>query len=281
MMGVKRSRRDSLSSSEDPSSPFSREQSVDVKLVHLDTKSAVSEQPAVMKCLLPPHEPLAFTSFEEYDVHYQKTHMNRCSECHKNFPDEHILHLHISENHDPFIAAKRDRGEQTYACLVPTCDRLCSTAPKRRMHCIGKHHFPKTYDFFIINDGIDRRNSMLRPSHRRRSSTTASNPGRRRGESFASAAGDRMDVVQDEGGDQANHQQQRESRSSHVKLRGRGGFSHPQGTGRGRGSEGQAALGSTITNADPVDNLASSMSALHFVPHSVRMARGRGRGRGG
>jgi hypothetical protein len=27
--------------------------------------------------------------------------------------------------------------------------------------------------------------------------------------------------------------------------------------------------------------LTSSMSALQFVPHSVRMARGRGRGRGG
>lgn len=112
-MGVKRSRRDSLSSSEDPSSPFSREQSVDVKLVQLDTESAVSEQPAVMKCLLPPHDPLAFASIEEFDVHYLKTHTNRCSECQKNFPDEHILHLHIAENHDPFNVAKRERGEQT------------------------------------------------------------------------------------------------------------------------------------------------------------------------
>jgi hypothetical protein len=111
-MGVKRSRGDSLSSSEDTSSPFSREQSVDIKLVHLE-ESAMSEQPAVMKCLLPPHDPLGFASYEEYDVHYQKMHTNRCSECQKNFPDEHILHLHISENHDPFIAARRERGEQT------------------------------------------------------------------------------------------------------------------------------------------------------------------------
>lgn len=117
-MGVKRSRGDSLSSSEDPSSPFSREQSVDVKLVHIDTESAaVSRQPTVMKCLLPPHESMAFASYEEYDVHYQKMHTNRCSECQKNFPDEHILHLHISENHDPFIAAKRDNGEQTVGLL--------------------------------------------------------------------------------------------------------------------------------------------------------------------
>lgn len=117
-MGVKRSRRDSLSSSEDPSSPFSREQSVDIKLVHLDTDSAVCVQPAVMKCQLPPHEPLAFASYEDFDVHYHKTHLNRCSECQKNFPDQHILHLHISENHDPFSAARRDKGEQTVGTLV-------------------------------------------------------------------------------------------------------------------------------------------------------------------
>ncbi|KAF3039412.1 hypothetical protein E8E12_008917 [Didymella heteroderae] len=127
-MGVKRSRGLSLSSAEDPSSPFSREQSVDIKLVHIDTESAAAEQHAVMKCLLPPHEPMGFASYEEYDVHYQKMHTNRCSD----------------------------------------------TAPKRRMHCVDKHQFPKNYDFFIINDGIDRRNSMLRPTHRRRSSTMSS-----------------------------------------------------------------------------------------------------------
>ncbi|KAF1927196.1 uncharacterized protein M421DRAFT_422055 [Didymella exigua CBS 183.55] len=227
---------------------------------------------------------MAFASFDEYDVHYQKMHTNRCSECQKNFPDEHILHLHISENHDPFVAARRDKGEQTYACLVPTCDRLCSTAPKRRMHCVDKHQFPKNYDFFIINDGIDRRNSMLRPTHRRRSSTmisATSNAGRRKGESFASAAGDSMDVVQNKEEAQAvKQQQQRDSRSSHIKLRGRGGFSHPQGYGRGHDSQNQAAQTSEQEGGDSVDSITSSMTALHFVPHSVRMARGRGRGRG-
>jgi hypothetical protein len=112
IMGTKRSRQDSVSS-EDSSTPFSREQSADVKVAHLDTESAVSDHPIVMRCSLPPHEPLAFDSFDAYDVHYQKTHMNRCSECQKNFPDEHFLHLHIAENHDPINASKRDKGEKT------------------------------------------------------------------------------------------------------------------------------------------------------------------------
>ncbi len=130
-MGLKRSHRDASSSVEDLSSPFSREQSVDVKLVHLDTAAAVSTAlPIVMKCLLPPHEPMAFASLDDYHVHYQKTHMNRCSECQKNFPNEHILHLHIAENHDPFIAARRERGEQT----VGTQNRLCSFPRHEYIH---------------------------------------------------------------------------------------------------------------------------------------------------
>ena len=109
-MGIKRSRSDSLSSeAESTLSARSREPSV--KIVHLDGTAAPPATP-VMKCSLPPHQPLTFKSFEDYDVHYQKTHVNRCQECRKNFPDEHFLHLHIAENHDPFFAAKKERGEK-------------------------------------------------------------------------------------------------------------------------------------------------------------------------
>ncbi|KAH9872351.1 hypothetical protein IAQ61_005186 [Plenodomus lingam] len=122
-MGFKRSRSDSLSSSDDTSTPYSREQSVDIKIAHLDAHSALSHQPAVMKCSLPPHEPLDFSTFEDYDVHYRKAHLNRCSECQRNFPDEHFLHLHIAEYHDPINATKRERGEQTVGLLIffPPC----------------------------------------------------------------------------------------------------------------------------------------------------------------
>lgn len=105
-------------SSEESSTSYAREKSADIKIVHLDVDSAISDQPAVMRCSLPPHEPLAFDSFDAYDVHYQKTHTNRCSECQKNFPDEHFLHLHIAENHDPINAAKREKGEKTVGSLL-------------------------------------------------------------------------------------------------------------------------------------------------------------------
>lgn len=171
-----------------------------------------------------------------------------------------------------------------YACLVPDCDRLCSTPQKRRLHCIDKHQFPRNYDFFIVNDGIDRRSSMLRPPHRRRSSAFSSvgdGTSRRRGESFASA-GEGMELVRDEDEDQnaANGNGDGESRRIPVRLRGRGGFSHPVGRGRGSTSKAQDAAKTASTPADPVDGIASSLSALQFVPPSVRMAHGRGKGQG-
>ena len=68
----------------------------------------------VMKCSLPPHqETLEFSTFEEFEIHYAKSHANRCSECRRNFPTEHFLGLHIGENHDPLSEARRAKGEKT------------------------------------------------------------------------------------------------------------------------------------------------------------------------
>ena len=67
----------------------------------------------VMKCAMGPHPPLVFNTYGEYESHFQSTHMNRCLECGKNFPSEHILGMHIEEVHDSYIAVKRDRGDRT------------------------------------------------------------------------------------------------------------------------------------------------------------------------
>lgn len=71
-------------------------------------------QSITMRCSLPPHrEPLAFQSYADYEAHYNSFHTNRCLECRKNFPSEHLLGVHIEEIHDPLVRIKRDRGEHT------------------------------------------------------------------------------------------------------------------------------------------------------------------------
>ncbi|EEA28906.1 hypothetical protein EYB25_000182 [Talaromyces marneffei] len=186
----------------------------------------------LMRCSLPPHkETITFSTYDDYESHYLKTHVNRCSECGKNFPTQHILNIHIEENHDPLILARRDRGEKTFSCLVEGCDRKCSTAQKRRRHLIDKHMFPRNYNFFIINDGIDKQNSLLRTTnhgHHRRLSLQSPQEGRlryRKTSISSTSPANAKEEVED------------------IEL----------------GAAGD----------DEVDVLTSSLSALRFVPASV------------
>ncbi|KAL9629243.1 MAG: hypothetical protein Q9164_006960 [Protoblastenia rupestris] len=106
--------------------------------------SSSSAPRAVMKCSLPPHtETLSFDSFEDFEIHYAKSHAHRCYECRNNFPTEHFLGLHISENHDPLNEVKRAKGEKI------------------------------NYDFLIVNAGIDKRSSMLQTRHHKNASAAA------------------------------------------------------------------------------------------------------------
>jgi len=204
-----------------------------------------------MRCSLPPHRgTLTFASYEEYDVHYAQTHVNRCLECKKNFPTEHFLNLHIEENHDSLVSVRRERGERTYSCFVEDCDRKCSTPQKRRMHLIDKHMFPKDYDFFVVNDGIDRRSSMLRTGrHRRRSSA-------------------------------AQHMTEIEGRTRRRNST-RDTIATNETNEADAAAEGQdsSEMSSIMTppssreEAD-MDGLSGAMSALKFVPSSVRFGRG-------
>lgn len=205
-----------------------------------------------MRCSLPPHRgTLTFATYEEYDVHYAKTHVNRCLECRKNFPTEHFLNLHIEENHDSLVSVRRDRGERTYACFVEDCGRKCSTPQKRKMHLIDKHMFPKDYDFFVVNDGIDRRSSMLRTGkHRRRSS-----------------AAQHMTEIED---------RTRRRNSARDSTNATKETDEAEDTKEGQNSPDTSTVltpPSSREDAD-MDGLSGAMSALKFVPSSVRFGRG-------
>ncbi|KAL6232146.1 hypothetical protein BDW75DRAFT_25746 [Aspergillus navahoensis] len=170
----------SRSSTPDSTSSSSSSDSAQIpRKFHLPQSSSNPPVEEVMRCSLPPHrERVSFSSYDDYEVHYQQAHVNRCTQCGRNFPTGLFLNLHIEENHDSLVAVRRDRGEKTYRCFVQNCERKCSTPQKRRMHLIDKHMFPKTYNFSIVNDGIDKQTSMLRtmPTHRRRLSSTPSSP---------------------------------------------------------------------------------------------------------
>ncbi|KAF7596317.1 hypothetical protein BBP40_002461 [Aspergillus hancockii] len=204
-----------------------------VKKHLLDTADLVAE---VMHCSLPPHrETLSFSTYDDYEVHYKQTHVNRCVACGKNFPTDRFLSLHIEENHDSLTAARRARGEKTYGCFIEDCERKCSTPQKRRMHLIDKHMFPKTYNFHIVNDGIDKQVSMLRPTNfnRRRLSANPTSP-------------------------QEGRLRYRQSSLAHPKP-----------------APEQSSAPQSQTAETEIAQLERSMSALRFVPASVAKNKGR------
>ncbi|AWU77869.1 uncharacterized protein C5L36_0D05950 [Pichia kudriavzevii] len=115
-------------------------------------------------CSLPPlcsENPQRFDTFADYELHYISNHTNTCLECKKNFPSAKLLELHISENHDPFMKIKLQRGEHVFGCFVESCDRMFRDHKKRRLHLIDKHDYPKDYLFSIVDRGIGKKDTSL------------------------------------------------------------------------------------------------------------------------
>ena len=209
-------------------------------------------QPAAltMRCFLPPHKPMSFGSYADYETHYSQVHGNRCEECKKNLPTAHFLDLHIAENHDPIVAGKRDAGEKTYSCFVEGCDKVCNDWKKRRSHLVDKHGFPKNYDFFIVNDGVDGKRSMLRrgidaQGHRKSS--------RERRPSFST------EITQST---EATSVSPVTSNDSELAL----------------ANTATASTKPTATsNTEAMDDITNSMSAMKMVPRSITFGKRKGR----
>jgi len=202
-----------------------------------------------MRCQLPPHGTLTFATYAEYEAHYTNAHTNRCTECNANLPSAHLLELHIAENHDPLLASKRDAGERTYACFVEDCEKVCVDWKKRRSHLVDKHGFPRNYDFFIVNTGVDGRRSMLRAG---------------------------IDA-------QGHRKSSRERRSSSTAADSESASTVATSVGEDAGGDVQEDLGSMDgkPSAPPVkesnvDDLAMSMSSLRMVPRSITFGRRKG-----
>ncbi|KAK5111461.1 hypothetical protein LTR62_004913 [Meristemomyces frigidus] len=249
---AKRGREPSISSPSDTASPAG---GVEIPSHAPKYASLEPEEPRkpAMRCLLPPHKPLSFSTFEDYETHYNQAHSNRCEECHSNFPTAHILDLHIAENHDPITATKRDAGEKTYGCLVEACEKVCMDWKKRRSHLVDKHGFPRNYDFLIVDSGVDGKRSMLRPGidaqgHRKSSRERRGSSGTERSGSteVTNAGVDVQDVVVVE---------QRVITKSPAKV----------------------IKESPSPKKSDVDGLVESMSSLKMVPRSITFRKRKGR----
>ncbi|KAI1812035.1 hypothetical protein GGS20DRAFT_559732 [Poronia punctata] len=225
------------------------------KITELDESAVDTSSDIAMRCSLPPHrEVWSFSTYGDYEAHYNKSHTNRCAECHKNFPSEHLLNVHLEDCHDAFAAVRREKGEHTYSCFVEGCDRKCRTPYKRRNHLIDKHMYPKNYFFALTKEGIDGRQSLLLDGgHRRRSSTATTVSVSKTSQRRQSLRQDNQDDVTEPLNDN------------------QGGSTPPNSV------QPPKTIPPTRVPDVDMDGLTGAMSALQFVPPSVRFGRGRGR----
>ena len=149
------------------------------------------------------------------------------------------------------------------------------------MHLIDKHTFPKEYDFFIVNDGIDRRSSMLRSGRHRRGSSSAAviqaEKARRRASTLEGSGGSVEREEGDENDDGMNvdvrEEEDEEGEGEQKGVVGKKGVERVP-------PPGNVTRTSKVSD-DAMEDLVGGISALKFIPPSVRFGRGRGKGRGG
>ncbi|TQW06396.1 zinc finger protein [Cordyceps javanica] len=96
-----------------PSSPRHTSKYTELDLSDSDTERSSPSPSVRILCSLPPHSEMAFDSYTAYEAHYNSLHTNRCLQCRKNFPSQHLLGIHIEEMHDPITRVRRDQGAHT------------------------------------------------------------------------------------------------------------------------------------------------------------------------
>ena len=91
-----------------------------------------------------------FTNPMQYNRHYDMLHKFRCETCSRSFSNNHLLSTHISENHDMFFKAQKEKGIAVYHCLIETCGRTFKAMETRRRHLVEKHKYPSDFRFNAV-----------------------------------------------------------------------------------------------------------------------------------
>ena len=169
--------------------------------------------------------------------------------------------------------------ERIYACFDHMCDKMCSSARKRKMHLIDKHGYPKDYEFRIVEWGIEGRSSLLRGHKgmgrdgegRRRSLTVDKKAETEKGKN--GGAEDGMDVEKMDVDEDVKYPDPPEAMST-IREAAKAQLATLVPKAKSPQSAVEAKKSEDVMD---VDGLAGAMSALRFVPTSVRLGKAKAR----
>ncbi|KAJ1664705.1 hypothetical protein IW140_003964 [Coemansia sp. RSA 1813] len=95
----------------------------------------------------------AFPTTLAFEKHYDQVHQNMCSTCSAIFPSSHWLDLHIQELHDAFFSARIAHGDKAFQCFLPSCPETFACSERRKLHMVGEHQFPRSFDWMLVRNG--------------------------------------------------------------------------------------------------------------------------------
>ncbi|WAR04088.1 ZN511-like protein [Mya arenaria] len=86
-----------------------------------------------------------------YESHYNSCHRHVCSTCSRAFPIDHLLSMHMLENHDAMFAVL---AEKQPMCLLADCGSKFKDGKSRRNHMVKVHHYPANFRFDRVPNNI-------------------------------------------------------------------------------------------------------------------------------
>lgn len=91
-----------------------------------------------------------FTSPIQFNRHYDMLHKYYCQTCSRNFPSNYLLSLHISENHDTYFEAQKEKGVASFYCLLESCGQKFVSEIERKNHLVTSHRYPPNFRFNAV-----------------------------------------------------------------------------------------------------------------------------------
>lgn len=88
-----------------------------------------------------------FQSIADYEGHYNSFHRHSCSSCHRAFPSNYLLEIHIAENHDPLFQTLVASSKFMFRCLVEACPDKFTLEKERKDHLVKLHKYPSDFRF--------------------------------------------------------------------------------------------------------------------------------------
>ncbi|XP_052804945.1 zinc finger protein 511-like [Mya arenaria] len=87
-----------------------------------------------------------FSNLAKYESHYNSCHRHVCSTCSRAFPIDHLLSMHMLENHDAMFAVLAEK-QPMFQCLLADCGSKFKDGKSRRNHMVKVHHYPANFRF--------------------------------------------------------------------------------------------------------------------------------------